>query len=249
MRKAMELRRLPSMTLLPVLFLWTLILLSAFSPASSTGNTGEDFIRAFTGMMQSPHRDTRLQAYFRSAGLPEKAEYVRTLRRSLSGADALERLAVLYALAVMTRAPEDVDAFLDAFPTEPWLFHNFFAAEWDLSGTLNQGVANFLLILVYEQRTRDRALSCLARLTYTNVASPSEFLSRYSEDPIVAEYVEEHREILYVAYPDSPIEKYIPLIPWSDFLAPLMHCYYLETLFEKHSTALSQLSYWYPNFG
>ena len=186
------------------------------------GTSGAPFVRAFSERMQSPDQATRLEAYFRSVGLPELPEYVGILQQAQIAGDELERLTALYAMAVMTRRHEDIDAFLSAFPSDPALFYRFFDAEWELSGTHNTGVANFLLLLAYEPRTQGRALPCLARLAYTNVCGPAEFLTAYREDPLVAAYMAEHGESLLVRDPEYRIETQLPQTDWHAFMLSLM---------------------------
>ncbi len=90
--------------------------------AAQPARPGEPLARAFSELFQDADRITRLEACFLSVGLPERPEHVRILRQNLSTDDPLERIVTLYALAAMTRAPEDVDAFLAAFPVDPGLF-------------------------------------------------------------------------------------------------------------------------------
>lgn len=203
-------------------FLMDLGLPAIQSPYGGASTSATPFVRAFTERMRSPDRAARLEAYFRSVGLPALPEYVGILRQALVDGDALERLTALYALAAMTRHPDDIDAFLNAFPTDPELFSRFFYAEWDLSGTQNTGVANFLLLLVYERRTQERALPCLARLAYTNVCGPAEFLAPYREDPLVAEYMAGHKESLLARPPDDRTKELRPLTDWDEFMLPLI---------------------------
>ena len=126
--------------------------------AAQPARPGEPLARAFSELFQDPERNTRLEACFLSVGLPERPEHVRILRHNLANAGPVERIVTLYALAAMTRAPGDVDAFLDALPEQPQLFLDVGSAEWDLALNLGTGMADFLLLLVHEPRTRDRAL-------------------------------------------------------------------------------------------
>lgn len=155
---------------------------------------GEPLARAFSELFQDPERNTRLEACFLSVGLPKRPEYVRILRHNLTNADPVERVVTLYVLAAMTRAPEDVDAFLAALPEEPRLFLDVGSAEWDLSMTLGTGMADFLLFLVHEPRTRDRALPHLARIILNN--GPAETLDAEARDPLVKPYLEAHGDSL-----------------------------------------------------
>jgi hypothetical protein len=156
----------------------------------------EPVTRAFMALLEDANPSTRLDACFLSVGLPEKPELAYILRSRLAGATpppagALERVVALYALAAMTRAPEDIDAFLDAFPGEPQLFFDLMEAEWELSGTFNAGMADFLLLLAYEPRTRDKALGHLARIV-RNMPGELESMNVYFNDPLARPYLDAH---------------------------------------------------------
>lgn len=162
--------------------------------AAQPARPGEPLARAFSELFQDPERNTRLEACFLSVGLPERPEHVRILRHNLANAGPVERIVTLYALAAMTRAPGDVDAFLDALPEQPQLFLDVGSAEWDLALNLGTGMADFLLLLVHEPRTRDRALPHLARIICNN--GPAETLTGEALDPLVKPYLEAHGDAL-----------------------------------------------------
>lgn len=164
--------------------------------AAQPGRPGEPLARAFSELFQDADRITRLEACFLSVGLPERPEHVRILRHNLANADPVERIVTLYALAAMTRAPEDVDAFLAAFPVDSGLFLTLRDAEWRLSSTLGTGMADFLLLLAHEPRTRDRALPHLARIISNN--GPAETLGEEARDPLVKPYLDAHGDALVV---------------------------------------------------
>lgn len=160
--------------------------------AAQPARPGEPLARAFSELFQDADRITRLEACFLSVGLPERPEHVRILRQNLSTDDPLERIVTLYALAAMTRAPKDVDAFLAAFPVDPGLFLTLQDAEWRLSATLGEGIADFLLLLVHEPRTRDRALPHLARIISNK--GVVENLTAEEQDVYVKPYLGTHRD-------------------------------------------------------
>jgi hypothetical protein len=161
------------------------------SPRNISETSAEPVTRVFMDLFEDANRSTRLDAYFLSVGLPEQPELARILRRRLDGAAPLERVVALYALAAMTRAPQDVDAFLDNFPAEPQLFFDLTQAEWELSGTFNAGMADFLLLLAYEPRTRDKALAHLARIAW-NMPGALESMNVYWNAPLVYPYLDSH---------------------------------------------------------
>jgi hypothetical protein len=196
--KDVELKTAPRLPRNTALFLAALLaslaLIHGLLPPAQARKPGEPLISAFSEWFQSPCRNTRLEAYFLSAGLPERPEYTKILRKRLAEADPLERVVILYALAVMTRKPEDIDAFLIAFPVDCAQLYVFLDAEYYLSATINTGVADFLLLLVHEPRTRGKALPRLARIAC--VSAGNELMNTYFEDPYVAEYVQNNRDNL-----------------------------------------------------
>jgi hypothetical protein len=164
---------------------------SLYICGQSAPKSGEPLLRAFVELFEDADQSTRLEAYFLSAGLPVLPELEQILRRRLDSADRVERIIASYALAAMTRDREDVDVFLDAFPEETQLFIDITDAEWELSGTFNAGMADFLLLLAYEPRTREKALPHLVR-TIRNLPKELESLNRHFKDPLVIAYIDRH---------------------------------------------------------
>lgn len=178
-----------AVSLLGILWLVALLLLSgAASPAEAQDSRDESVVRIFVELLESREPATRLEACFLAAGLPERPEVVRVLRRRLAEAQPLERVVTLYALAAMTRSAGDCDAFLDAFPTEPQLFFDLLDAEWNLVATFNTGLADFLLLLAYDPRTRQKALPHLGRLL-VNMPAGVEGRGELLLDPLVSGYL------------------------------------------------------------
>lgn len=189
-------------------FFWAALLFPCpTAGAKSAPQPGEPLIRAFVEMFQAPHRDTRLEAYFLSIGLPNRPEHTRVLRQRLSGADELERVIILYALAAMTRDAKDIDAFLQAFPKKNRPFLALLGAEGSLTDNYNTGMADFLFMLVYEPRTREKAIPLLARIS-CNVNAGNEFMSSYLEDEFVKRYVDKYQDALYIKDEDYSIPKF-----------------------------------------
>lgn len=171
--------------------------LGAACPARAAQAADTSLAGAFARLLEDPSLSTRLQACFLAAGLPEAPELVDSLRRrSRDAADAMERIAVLYALAATTRDAGDCEAFLAAFPTEPQLFFDLMEAEWALArGTFNTGFADFLLLLAYEPATRQKALPHVARIA-CNMPGELESMGRYWKDPLVGPYARKHYKSL-----------------------------------------------------
>ena len=174
--------------LLPVLCLVALLLAGAASPCAAQDSRDDPVARVFVALLESREPATRLEACFLVAGLPERPEVVRVLRRRLTDAAPLERVVTLYALAAMTRSAGDCDAFLDAFPTEPQLFFDLLDTEWNLVATFNMGLADFLLLLACEARTRQKALPHLGRLL-VNMPAGVEGRGELLLDPLVRGYL------------------------------------------------------------
>lgn len=174
--------------LLPVLCLVALLLAGAASPSAAQDSRDDPVARVFVELLESREPATRLEACFLAAGLPERPEVVRVLRRRLTDATPLERVVTLYALAAMTRSAGDCDAFLDAFPTEPQLFFDLLDTEWNLVATFNTGLADFLLLLACEPRTRQKALPHLGRLL-VNMPPGAEGVGEFLLDPLVSGYL------------------------------------------------------------
>lgn len=174
--------------LLPVLWLVALLLSGAASPAEAQDSRDASVVRIFVELLESREPATRLEACFLAAGLPERPEVVRELRRRLADAPPLERVVTLYALAAMTRSAGDCDAFLDAFPTEPQLFFDLLDTEWNLVATFNTGLADFLLLLAYDPCTRQEALPHLGRLL-VNMPAGVEGRGELLLDPLVSGYL------------------------------------------------------------
>lgn len=171
--------------------------LGAACPARAAQAADTSLAGAFARLLEDPSLSTRLQACFLAAGLPEAPELVDSLRRrSRDATDAMERIAVLYALAATTRDAGDCEAFLAAFPTEPQLFFDLMEAEWALArGTFNTGFADFLLLLAYEPATRQKALPHVARIA-CNMPGELESMGRYWKDPLVGPYARKHYKSL-----------------------------------------------------
>ena len=171
--------------------------LGAACPARAAQAADTSLAGAFARLLEDPSLSTRLQACFLAAGLPEAPELVDSLRRrSRDATDAMERIAVLYALATTTRDAGDCEAFLAAFPTEPQLFFDLMEAEWALArGTFNTGFADFLLLLAYEPATRQKALPHVARIA-CNMPGELESMGRYWKDPLVGPYARKHYKSL-----------------------------------------------------
>lgn len=171
--------------------------LGAACPARAEQAADTSLAGAFARLLEDPSLSTRLQACFLVAGLPEAPELVDSLRRrSRDATDAMERIAVLYALATTTRDAGDCEAFLAAFPTEPQLFFDLMEAEWALArGTFNTGFADFLLLLAYEPATRQKALPHVARIA-CNMPGELESMGRYWKDPLVGPYARKHYKSL-----------------------------------------------------
>ena len=171
--------------------------LGAACPARAAQAADTSLAGAFARLLEDPSLSTRLQACFLAAGLPEAPELVDSLRRrSRDATDAMERIAVLYALATTTRDAGDCEAFLAAFPAEPQLFFDLMEAEWALArGTLNTGFADFLLLLAYEPATRQKALPHVARIA-CNMPGELESMGRYWKDPLVGPYARKHYKSL-----------------------------------------------------
>jgi hypothetical protein len=151
----------------------------------------EPLVHAFIELFEDANLETRMEAYFLSVGLPDIPELERILRQRRNSPDQFERIIASYALAAMTREPRDIDAFLDIFPDEPLLFLDIMDAEWTLSGTFNTGMADFLLLLAYEPRTREKALPHLARII-CNMPGELESMNTYFADPLVRTYIDRH---------------------------------------------------------
>lgn len=177
-----------AVSLLGILWLVALLLSGAASPAEAQDSRDASVVRIFVELLESREPATRLEACFLAAGLPERPEVVRVLRRRLVDAPPLERVVTLYALAAMTRSAGDCDAFLDAFPTEPQLFFDLLDAEWNLVATFNTGLADFLLLLAYDPRTRQKALPHLGRLL-VNMPAGVEGRGELLLDPLVSGYL------------------------------------------------------------
>lgn len=171
-----------------ILCLVVLLLAGAASPAEAQDSREDSVARVFVALLESREPATRLEACFLAAGLPERPEIVRVLRRRLTDAQPLERVVTLYALAAMTRSAGDCDAFLDAFPTEPQLFFDLLDTEWNLVATFNTGLADFLLLLACEPRTRQKALPHLGRLL-VNMPAGVEGRGELLLDPLVRGYL------------------------------------------------------------
>jgi len=183
-----------------IAFLWLSPWWAEQQPVGTTSEEpGADLIRAFSELFQHPQLGTRLEAYFLSVGLPERKEHTKILRERLIEADPLERIVILYALAAMTRNPQDIDAFLNAFPHEPQLFFDLMEGEYLLSGTFNTGIADFLLLLAYEPRTREKALPLLARFV-CNTPGGLGTETKYYEDPLSGAYLAEHCREMVLDY-------------------------------------------------
>lgn len=178
-----------------ILWLVVLLLAGATSPAEAQGSRDAPVARVFVALLESREPATRLEACFLAAGLPERPEVVRVLRRRLAEAQPLERVVTLYALAAMTRSAGDCDAFLDAFPTEPQLFFDLLDTEWNLVATFNMGLADFLLLLACEPRTRQKALPHLGRLL-VNMPAGVEGRGELLLDPLVRGYLAGKEECL-----------------------------------------------------
>lgn len=148
-------------------------------------------LRAFIELFEDKNQVTRMEAYFISVGLPDMPELEQILRQRQNNSDQLEQIIASYALAVMTRDHQDINAFLDVFPDEPQLFTDLMETEWALSGTFNTGMADFLLLLAYEPRTREKALPHLARII-CNMPGELESMGQYFKDPLVHAYIDKH---------------------------------------------------------
>lgn len=201
MQQMRNAKYLLKMTALPLaVLLCSLFLLYAPAASANARKPGEPLIRVFLEWFQSPSLNMRLGAYFLSAGLPERPEHTKILRERIAGAEPLERIVALYALAVMTRAPEDIDAFLEAFPKNCSLLYDLLDAEAALSATLNTGMADFLLLLVHEPHTRDKALPPLARIACASPAN--EFMNAYVSDPFVRDFLDSKGGCVQTSCPD-----------------------------------------------
>lgn len=198
MRKA---KYLLKKTVLPLaVLLWSLFVFHGPAASADARKPGEPLTSAFSEWFQAPSLNMRLGAYFLSAGLPERPEHTKILRERIAGAEPLERTVILYALAVMTRAPEDIDAFLEAFPKDCSLLYDLLDAESALSSTLNTGMADFLLLLVHEPHTRGKALPPLARIICSSPAN--EFMNTYVSDPFVRDFLDSNGGCVQTSCPD-----------------------------------------------
>jgi hypothetical protein len=160
---------------------------------SEAPETGKQLLHAFIDLYEDADQATRMEAYFLSSGLPRIPDLEWILRQRLDNSDMLEKVVALYALAAMTRNHQDIEAFLDAFPTEPQLFVDVMQTEWTLSGTFHTGMADFLLLLAYEQRSREKALPHLARIIL-NMPGELESMGTYFKDPLIRAYIDKHSE-------------------------------------------------------
>lgn len=169
--------------------LWCVVLLAGAASLCAAQDSRDDPVaRVFVELLESREPATRLEACFLAAGLPERPEVVRVLRRRLTDAAPLERVVTLYALAAMTRSAGDCDAFLDAFPADSQLFFDLLDTEWNLIATFNKGLADFLLLLAYEPRTREKALPHIGRLL-VNMPPGVEGRGELLLDPLVSGYL------------------------------------------------------------
>lgn len=146
-----------------ILALCLLMLLPVISAAAADSATpaeklkpGHELVQAFLQFYDHPDYQVRRQAYLLSGGLPPYAPLLKKLRQQRVRAPEGERGLIAFALAGMTREPEDIEDFLQSFPLKTCVYNKYFFAhgEWVW---LMYPMQYFLRDLAYEERWRDRA--------------------------------------------------------------------------------------------
>lgn len=140
------------------IFLWMSMLLPVWGlVANAQGQKpGHELIQTLFELYSHPDYKVRQQAYFVSAGLPPYPELTAKLRALHQKADAPERAVIRYALAVITRSPEDIEAFLHDFPLDRCIYKKAFYPYRPIAYMVSQ-MQFFLRDLAYEAAYAERA--------------------------------------------------------------------------------------------
>jgi hypothetical protein len=145
----------------------------------SANKPGAELVQTMLSLYRDKRPEVRMEALFASAGLAPYPELVEHLRAGLATAGAAERFILRYVLATMTRASEDIEAFLDAFPADACAVYEAMLMEYALR---HREIADFLLTLAYENEVwRKKALP---RLRTILVNLPDLYWGEYEMDPL-----------------------------------------------------------------
>ena len=136
------------------------------------GKPGEAAIQTFIALYQDTHPANRVASMLLSVGMVDHAELTAALRKRLPTAPPGERELVLYTLAALSYTsltqtstnPADIEAWLDAFPSEYATYKIMSGAEEVLAaGVWNTQITDFLSVLACDPLYRDKARTALAQ--------------------------------------------------------------------------------------
>jgi hypothetical protein len=162
--------------------------------AQSAGKPGAELVQTMLSLYRDERQHVRMQALYLSAGLAPHQELVSELRERRTQADPAEKFAISYALAAMTYAPEDIKAFLQAFPGDGCTHYKAILYGWDFL-MLGTGLPRFLLMLAYENTYREQALQRF--MTVTAAWEPPLYAGGDvpRHDPLVGAYEDKHPDV------------------------------------------------------